>query len=421
MHVRSALAVTMALGCTVTGLVTIAAPAYAVDKVCETVDVTTPVGDTSRPSAPYALLGLPAAQDQVARFGPPLDHPVRVAVLSSGVQTGGGVIPLHGGADTSFAGGPIADPQGTEVAGLIAGAARGKDLPVGIAPGSDIVNVRVYVDRASDNALEKPSSRPLAIGLSWLAGVAADLNVKVAVVPFAVAASTDLSKAVKAVQKAGVVVVAAGGDRPEEGSAFSGDFHDPPKPDEDAGPLFFPAGYPGVVAVNATGDGDPSSLPDLIVKNSRTKVAAPSYNAVSYGLNGHTCLVQPFSAAAASGVVAGVVALLWQRFPEDRAAQIVARLTNTADGTTDDPTPLTGYGVVQPYEALTRPLKPSKTGKVERTVVRTETDTQATAPEPADDLLASTKENAVWWGLIGGGLLVVALMLRPVLARRRRA
>ena len=221
-------------------------------------------------------------------------------------------------------------------------------------------------------------------------------------------------------QRAGVVVVAASGDRPAAGAAFSSDFDDPPATDEDAATLFFPAGYPGVVAVNATGAGDPSGALASVVKNSRTTVAAPAYDAVSYGLNGHTCVVQPTSTGAAAGVVAGVLALVWQRFPKDVAAQVVSRLVNTADGTTDDPTPLTGAGVVQPYEALTRPLAPSTSGQVERTVVQADSDTRATAPEPAADLLASTRENAVWWGLIGGGLLVVALMLRPVLARRRR-
>jgi len=140
---------------------------------------------------------------------------------------------------------------------------------------------------------------------------------------------------------------------------------------------------------------------------------------VSYGLNGDTCLVEPTSTAAAAGEVAGVLALLFQRYPFELPAQIVSRLVNTADGTTDDRTPLTGAGVVQPYEALTRPLLPAGDGTVERTVVRTGTAKRAAVPEPDPDLLASTRENAVWWGLIGGGLLVVALLLRPVLARRR--
>jgi len=239
------------------------------------------------------------------------------------------------------------------------------------------------------------------------------------VVPVVVRKSPALRAAVAAVQKAGVVLVAATGDRPAEGAEFSGEF-DGDTTDEDAGPLLFPAGYPRVVAVNSSGAGDPAPVTESVLKNSRTTVAAPSYNAVSYALNGHTCVVQPTSTGAAAGIVAGVVALLRQRFPRDTPAQTVARLVNTADGTTDDPTPLTGAGVVQPYEALTRPLAPDRSGAVERTVVHADDDRQATAPEPPDDLLATTRENAVWWGLIGGGLLVVALMLRPVLARRRR-
>ena len=61
-----------------------------------------------------------------------------------------------------------------------------------------------------------------------------------------------------------------------------------------------------------------------------------------------------------------MLALLWQRYPDDTAEQIMARLVYTASGTADDPTPLTGAGVVQPVEALTRPLDPRRTGEVER-------------------------------------------------------
>ena len=45
--------------------------------------------------------------------------------------------------------------------------------------------------------------------------------------------------------------------------------------------------------------------------------------------------------------------------------------------------------------------------------------TPAVAPEPEPDPLAGASDDAVWWGLLGGGVLVVALLLRPVLARRR--
>ena len=417
MRVRRALVAATTLGCAASGLVVTAAPAYAVDRACESVDATTPAGDTGRESAPYALLGMASAQDQVARFAPAADKPVRVAVVSSGVRSGAG-IPVAGGVDLA-GGGELADTQGTEVAGLVAGAARADGQPVGVAPTAQVVDVRVYTDQDSNDAGARPSTPVVASGLSWIADHARELDIEVAVVPFGVRKSPGLLRAVKAVQGAGVVLVAATGDRPDDGTEFSGDFDDDTT-DEDAGPVIFPAGYPKVVAVNSTGTGDPAPVMASVLKNSRTSVAAPSYDSVTYGLNGHTCLVQPSSTGAAAGIVAGVLALLRQRFPDDKPAQTVARLVNTADGTTDDPTPLTGAGVIQPYEALTRPLAPDRSGAVERTVVHADTDTQATAPEPADDLLASTRDNAVWWGLIGGGLLVVALMLRPVLARRRR-
>jgi membrane-anchored mycosin MYCP len=117
--------------------------------------------------------------------------------------------------------------------------------------------------------------------------------------------------------------------------------------------------------------------------------------------------------------VSGVLALLWQLYPHDTDAQVVARLVNTANGTPDDPTPLIGAGVVQPYEALTRPLDPARSGDVERTVAADHESAPAAAPGPSEDLLAGTRDDAVWWGLIGGGVLVVALLLRPVIARRR--
>jgi membrane-anchored mycosin MYCP len=45
--------------------------------------------------------------------------------------------------------------------------------------------------------------------------------------------------------------------------------------------------------------------------------------------------------------------------------------------------------------------------------------TPARAPEPRADDLAGTRRDALWWGLVAGGALVVALLLRPVLTRRR--
>jgi len=37
-----------------------------------------------------------------------------------------------------------------------------------------------------------------------------------------------------------------------------------------------------------------------------------------------------------------------------------------------------------------------------------------------NDPLDLMRDRAVWWGLLGGAAIVLALMLRPILARRRR-
>jgi membrane-anchored mycosin MYCP len=396
------------------------APAYAVDNVCLGVDASVPTGQTGRASAPYRDLGIAAAHQALAAAAPASGTPVRVAVLGSGVRPG--AIPVHVTEVRGGTGGEIDDPLGTEVAGLVAGGDRPDGQPVGFAPGAEIVDVRVYVNAGSDEESERPSAAHLADGLRWVAERARELHVKVAVVPFVVGKNGAVKSAVKAVQEAGVVLVAASGDRPEDGTELANEFATDPGDTkvrtEDAATKVYPAGYPGVVAVNSSGD--PEGAFTNVLKNSRTTVAAPSYDAVSYGLNGASCVVQPTSTAAAAGEVAGVLALLWQRYPDAKARQVVARLVNTANGTTDDPTPLTGAGVVQPYEALTRPLAPAKDGTVERTVVREAVQAKAPAPEPAPDVLAGVRDDAVWFGLIGGGLLVIALLLRPVLARRRR-
>jgi membrane-anchored mycosin MYCP len=408
----------------VAGAVTVASlagaqPAYAVDNVCLGVDESVAPGHTGRASAPYRDLRIDAAREVVDAAARRAGPPVRVAVLGPGVL--GDAVPLHATEIRGGSPGQIEDPLGTEVAGLVAGHGRPDGQPVGFAPGAEIVDVRVYRDGASDQDSDRPSAPQLSDGLRWVADRAGELNIKVAVVPVAVRKNGGLKHAVQIVQQAGVVVVAATGDRPADGTELATDFatdpQDPAVRTEDAGPVLFPAGYPGVVAVNSSGD--PDGALAHVLKNSRTTVAAPSYDAVSYGLNGSTCLVQPTSTGAAAGEVAGVLALLWQRYPDARPAQIVARLVNTANGTPDDPTPLTGAGVVQPYEALTRPLGPARDGTVERTVVRAAPQTRAPAPEPEPDVLADLRDDAVWWGLIGGGLLVVALLLRPVLARRR--
>ena len=92
----------------------------------------------------------------------------------------------------------------------------------------------------------------------------------------------------------------------------------------------------------------------------------------------------------------------------------------TANGRMDVPNTLVGAGEVQVLEALTRPLRHGRrTARSSSQGSVLDEPQQVSAPEDPPDVLASTRENAVWWGLLGGGTLLLALVLRPVLARRR--
>ncbi|MFC4783279.1 S8 family serine peptidase [Nocardioides sp. MAHUQ-72] len=409
-------------GLALAGLLVPAVPAQAdVDAACLGSQTDTPRTDTENTSVPLEALGAEQAQELFGDRAP--GSGVTVAVLDSGVVDS----PLltvrsHQSFGTATKG--LVSGHGSVVAGLVAGHARANGKPVGVAPGASIIDVRVYdTDLPQDGAQPpqtKVSTSALVDGLEWVAGHARAEGIKVANISLATAHTPELERAVEKAWDAGVVVVAAAGNRPGEGQLnyeTLGTF----RTGEDAHDLVAPARYEHVVAVTATPDGDPEhpAPTTYVVQNSATDVAAPTYGGVSIDLNGSTCVVQEVATSWATAEVSGVLALLWSRYPTEKPAQIVARLLDTADGSALDPTPLRGAGVVQPVEALTRPLHPDRAGDLPRARPEEGRTPRATSPEPEADVLAATREHAVWWGLLGGGALLLALLLRPVTARRR--
>lgn len=408
----------LAAGCAATAVLVPGGPARAATDVdCSQVQADDPVVHTSRPSAPLELMGVPAAQDLLRGLGRAPGAGVNVAVLDSGVAATD-LVPVvervPAGSDRD-----LAYYHGTAVAGIIAGQAREPGGPTGVAPGAGIVDVRVY-DTSETDPTEggaRPDADRLAAGLEWVAEHAGPGHIKVANVSLAVQGSPRLAAAVRAAWDAGVVVVASAGNRPQAQGELNypqlATFH----PGEDAARLVHPAGYPHVVAVNATAAGAGSvTLEDSVLHNSRTVVAAPTYRAVSVALNGSTCLLPQVATSWAAAEVSGVLALIRSRYPHDTPAEAVARLVETASGSPTAPTSLEGAGVVQPVEALTRPL-PRSGGAT--TTSAAGPVPRATAPEPEADVLAATRDHAVWWGLLGGGALLLAVLARPALARRR--
>jgi membrane-anchored mycosin MYCP len=391
-------------------------PVRALDGVlCD--DVGDEVVTTTDPSVPLDRLRIAQAQELVggaARAG----AGVNVAVLDSGVSRRGDGVDVVGGTVVSR-GGEIVDPHGTAVASLIAGRPRADGGLVGVAPAAGIVDVRVYdsLDPESHGEVLTPGS--LAAGLRWVAANAQRQGIRIANVSLSVPPDDELAAAVKAVRDAGVLVVAETGNRGPAGpmEAFASAV-----PGEDVARAVFPAGYlDDVIGVNATAGGaEAGADPQLNVgASSATDVAAPTYGAVVLAANGSACTLRDINTSWAAAEVSGILALLMTRYPDDNPAQLTARLFGTASGTMDDPTRLTGYGVVQPLEALTRPLRPGKDGEYADTTSARDESPRARAPEPEVDSLASLRHTALWASILGGAALLLALMLRPVLARRR--
>ena len=407
------------------------APAYAEGDSCDSITAPdTLVDQRPDPSGPVADLQIEAAQEQVAESGRAPGAGAVVAVLDSGISDGIGVR-VRGSTPPR----ELKDWHGTAMAGVIAGPDDDGRI-IGFAPGAELVDVRVYDTLQPDGDEVGLSPDGVAAGLQWLVLNHASLQTDIAVVPLPVSRTDEMDAAIDRLEQLDVIVVAASGDRPtQEGDPLYAEYSevdddsDGPAAGEDAANDAWPAGYDNgnVVAVSAAAP-DGASSADIVLRNHAIDVAAPTAALVGYGMNGAPCVVPHAGAQSvapgsgfAAAEVAGVLALLETAYAGETAAQLLARLSATATGTAavTQNNLLTGHGIIQPLEALRRPLQPGKDGRLPASEVRDRDNVPVDVPESEPDLLASTRDNAVWWGLIGGGALVVSIVLRPVLARRR--
>jgi membrane-anchored mycosin MYCP len=394
---------------------------------CADVDAGTERSATSTPSLPLETLGVAQATELLRRRGTAPGEGVTVAVIDSGVNVSASpMAPVAVREQVSFGvGGPVQFGQGTNLAGLVAGGPRDDGQPTGVAPAAQIVDLRVYGKPLDSGALDVPQENVLA-ALRWLADNAQAEDIGVAVMAFDVDDSRELERAVGDLLARDVVVVAATGDRPADGQPGFEELGGGPAPGEDAAGTIHPAAYDGVLGVTSTAQGVPSDggagaeATASVLLSSDVDVAVPTYGAVTLASNGATCAIDPISSVAATGIAAGVVALVRSAFPDENAAQVLARITASATGVSGAPTTGTGAGVLQPVEALTQKLDPDETGVVDDMPREEAEPERITAPVPEADPVADTLQAARWWGLVGGGVLVVALLARPLLAGRRQ-
>jgi membrane-anchored mycosin MYCP len=385
-----------------------AAPAVA-DVPCE-LNQTRYISQSS-----YALASLAVPQSWRLATG----KGVTVAVVDSGVDAGNAHLAGAVLRGTSFVPG---DPSGrTDVLGhgtAVAGIIAGRYLPaqksalIGVAPDAHVLPVRVFQDQATDGrqVAFPPSTLRTAQGIRWAVEHGADvINVSISTRP----QDSDvpaLRSAVELAHRHDVVVVASGGNA--LGTALT--------------QQRYPAGLPhviGVAAANVSGVVD-----DWSVHGPQNDVAAPGSDVlIAFHHNGD-CLgaTEHPETSWAAPFVAGLAAQLRERFPHESADQIAYRISASADRPVQDRRDdVSGWGLIQPYAALTMTIDPGRPGPPlpgasaapAPAVARTPVRPLAATSDP----LAPTRRAALWWGLLGVGVAALAVVLRPWVRRVRAA
>ncbi|WP_243704803.1 type VII secretion-associated serine protease mycosin [Micromonospora sp. KC723] len=348
-----------------------------------------PTGAAAPTETPWALRRLdPASAWRISR-----GEGVTVAVIDSGVSPTHPLLKGQVREGRDFNGLPQTRGRcdlaghGTIVAGIIAGRDDTGTPYSGIAPAARILPVRVLPDtrRTSDPGLP----RQIAAAIRW----AADRDVQVINLSLVTIDDPDLADAVRYALDQGVVVVAAAGNRAQ-------DQRDLPA---------YPAAYPGVLAVAGV-DREGGHVGSSVSGN-YVDIAAPGLDIVGPAPGGRGYLAEPEGGTSfAAAYVSGAVALLRSARPDLTPEQVNHRISRTADNPPEGHNPQLGYGVVNPYRALT-------------SLLGSRTDPPAGAmppPDPADDPLGRQRTVAFWAAGMSVLLAGALLLARPVLALGRR-
>lgn len=306
---------------------------------------------------------------------------VKVAVIDSGVTPNRRLPRLTGGGDYigSTDGLQDCDHHGTLVAGIIAAQPSPDDGFVGVAPGASLISIRqtsaAYEPANSSGSKDSGSSTlsTLAKAVTHAANMGAkviNLSVTACYPESKVVDSSDLAEALRyaSTTKDAVIVTSAGNTNDDTCKANPG--YDPANAADAANwagvqtismpsyysPLVISVGgadlsgqvYPGTM----TGPWVDVAAPAVgIVSLDPTKPAGGLTNA-SVGTNGPQMIAGTSFAAA---YVAGLAALIRQRYPHLSAAEVRARIVNTASDTAETQRGAFGHGLVDAVAALTDP------------------------------------------------------------------
>ncbi|MFC1414924.1 type VII secretion-associated serine protease mycosin [Streptacidiphilus sp. N1-12] len=353
------------------------------------------------PSTPWALqrVLLPQLWHYATGAG------ITVAVIDTGVDDTNpqlrGAVRAGKNFLTGQPGTSLTDPvgHGTMVAGIIAARPAPGTGFVGLAPDATILSLRQNDAQGSGDAetMAKAVDEAVAKHVDVI-NISQDVSSDGK--PLAVPADSHLARAVAAAVRARIVVVAAAGN-------------------ENLSVPTYPASFPGVLGVGAS-DRDDERADAFSETGSSVGVAAPGVDMVSTVPKGGHCVDSGTSFAAP--YVAGVAALLKQEYPHWTAAQVIARIEQTAQRTDPGRNNFIGWGVVDPVAALSDDA-PAESAAVP--TVRQHSSAAPVTPRPLGlgETQADRDRRTAVYALGLGALLVLlisgtAVVLRDMKRRR---
>ncbi|WP_239157220.1 type VII secretion-associated serine protease mycosin [Actinocatenispora thailandica] len=267
---------------------------------------------------------------------------VKVAVIDSGVSTTPASLKnavVAGGHDYLADGNGTCDQfgHGTVIAGIIAGR-DGTGAPFyGVAPDAEILPFRVLRDEQHSGSDSVPTNIADAIHR------ATDAGAKVINLSLTTQDTEAMKSAVRYAIEHDVVLVAAAGN--EGGTTAEGS-------------ASYPAALPNVLAVGGiddkgahVGSSNTANFLDVAAPGKMIDGPAPAGKGFEEFADGGTSFATPF--------VAGTAALLRAYDPSLTAEQVRKRIIETADHPPQGWNETVGYGVVNPYRALTAVPKPA--------------------------------------------------------------
>jgi type VII secretion-associated serine protease mycosin len=250
-------------------------------------------------------------------------HPKLLGALAPSVD----LIPAYTGSApfgvVSPGNGTDCENHGTPIAGIIAARPAGDDRVVGVAPDATIVPIRF------DGDVAQAPDVMIAAAIRTAADQARVMNLSFAV-PID---NTPIREAIQYAQSRDVVIVAAAGNENENQPGYS----------------WFPAAYPGVLAVAALdAQGRPTNASN---RGPWIGIAAPGENITALSSGGGYTVVSGTSFATA--IVSGTAALVRAKYPAMPATQVIERLRGTAVSLSGGIDERVGAGIIDPFLALT--------------------------------------------------------------------